>query len=360
MAEEAEELREVLRPKPKMTIQAKDLLNTGSTLLNLALSGKSLGGFAKGHFYFCVGSSSSGKTFLFLTCLAEASINKHFDDYRFIHDDPEGGAIMDISHFFGKALAERIEAPPRGTSKTVEDFYYNLDDLKKAGRPFIYFLDSETALTSKEFEAKFQKNKSADKKGEDGTGSYGDGKPKVHSQNIRRVKSDLLKSGSILIAIAQERDAINTDRFGFGADKRTHSGGRAFKFYATAQLWSSHMKKLKKKIRNLDRQIGIVFKVEVKKNRKLGKERTVVIPIYHSYGIDDIGSCVDYLIQEGYWKKIRGGEISAPEFEFKGKREALVRQIEREEEERDLRLIVGKVWNEIEDACAVKRKKRYE
>jgi len=70
-----------LRKKQKKeSISDSNLLSTGSTLLNLACSGRVNGGFLKGFYYFIVGDSKSGKTFLSLTCLAEASINKDFDD----------------------------------------------------------------------------------------------------------------------------------------------------------------------------------------------------------------------------------------------------------------------------------------
>ena len=107
----------------------RDLLGSGSTLLNLACTNKPYGAFQKGKYYLFVGDSQSGKTFLALTCMAEASISKHFKDYRIIYDNVEDGALMDIRRFFGDAVAERLEAPSAaGCSKTVEEFYYNVDD----------------------------------------------------------------------------------------------------------------------------------------------------------------------------------------------------------------------------------------
>jgi len=78
------DVKKALRRKKKR--EKLSFLSTGSTLLNLACTGKPYYGFAKGHYYFIVGDSVSGKTFLSLTCLAEASINPNFDNYRFIYD----------------------------------------------------------------------------------------------------------------------------------------------------------------------------------------------------------------------------------------------------------------------------------
>jgi hypothetical protein len=77
----------------------------------LSCSGNAKGGFAKGKYHFIVGDSASGKTWLSLTCLAEAAMNPEFENYRFIYDNVEDGALMDIERFFGSKVAERIESP---------------------------------------------------------------------------------------------------------------------------------------------------------------------------------------------------------------------------------------------------------
>jgi len=71
-----------------------------------------------------------------------------------------------------------------------------------------------------------------------------------------------------------------------------------------------------------------------------------------------LGSCIDYLISEKHWKKTSKG-IIAPEFDFKGKRNKLISMISNENMEKDLSMIAADVWKEIEDAVAIKRKKRY-
>lgn len=347
------------RSKPSKTVPTKDLLSTGSTLLDLSLSGRYQGGFSKGRYFFIVGDSSSGKTFLSLTCLAEASKNPQFDDYRFIFDNAEDGALMDMERYFGKRVAKRLEPPRKEDgvpvfSSTVEEFYYNIDDAFKAGKPFIYVLDSMDALDTEEDEAKFEQSKKASRKGtNDAAGSYGVSKAKLNSTRLRRVLSQLRKSKSILIIISQTRDNI-----GFGWEKRTRAGGRALKFYATVEIWSSVTEKISKTVNGKKRQIGITCRIQTKKNRLTGKEWTVEMPIFHSFGIDDVGSCVDFLVEEKHWPCSKG-IIKADEFNFRGTRDKLIRFIEQEEAELDLRMITGEVWNEIEEACQLKRKRRY-
>ncbi|HEC65795.1 MAG TPA: hypothetical protein ENI23_10895, partial [bacterium] len=181
-----------------------------------------------------------------------------------------------------------------------------------------------------------------------------DGKAKINSAMLRRLLTPLEKSGSILVIINQTRDNL-----GFGFGKKTRSGGHALHFYACIELWSSVARQIRKTIKGKQRQLGVDCKIQVKKNRITGRERTITIPIYHSFGIDNTGSCVDYLIDEKHWEKSGKATIKAPEFSFKGTKEKLIRYIEDEGRQKDLQKIVGKIWNEIEEACIVKRKKRY-
>ena len=142
-----EEIEELLKaPEKEPPIQSSDWLSTGSALLNLSCSGNAKGGFAKGKYHFIVGDSASGKTWLSLTCLAEAAMNPEFDNYRFIYDNAEDGALMDIQKFFGAKVAERIESPMIDEdglldySSTIEEFYFNVDDAIQEQKPFIYIL----------------------------------------------------------------------------------------------------------------------------------------------------------------------------------------------------------------------------
>lgn len=352
------DIKKKLSPKKKKKITGKDFVSTGSTLLNLAITGKPNRGFMKGLYYYLVGDSSSGKTFNSLTCLAEASINKNFDDYRFIYDNSENGALMNIENFFGKGVAKRIESPSteKGReifSATIEEFYYHIDDALKEGVPFIYILDSMDSLTSEEDQKKFDEHKKAHRKGNKVPGQMTDGKAKKNSSGIRRLLSPLKRSGSLLIVISQTRANM-----GGGYAKKSRSGGWALQFYACVEIWTSIRQKLTKTVRGKPRQIGILCQCQTKKNRIKGRDRKVCFPIYHSFGIADIESCIDYLLDEEHWEQ-KENSIHAPEFKFKGTKKKLIKLIETKNMEKDLREITGDVWNDIEDACAVHRKRRY-
>ena len=226
-----------------MKLTEANMLSSGSTLLNLAVTNTPFGMLPKGKYTMFVGDSGAGKTWLALSCLAEAANSKHFSNYRLIYDDIEGGALMNLRKFFGQKLEKRIEPPAVKDgnsifSETIQDFYYHVDDAIHVAdtedKPFIYILDSQDALTSAYEKSKFEEHKKAYRDGKDSAGSYGDGKAKVHSEGLRKVLSSLSRTGSILIIINQTRDNL-----GFGFSKKTRSGGRALRFYASVEIWVS-------------------------------------------------------------------------------------------------------------------------
>ena len=362
--------------KRREPIPDNELLKTGSTVLDIAISGRRAGGFAKGHYFWVCGDSSSGKTFLTLTCLAEASINTEFDNYRFIYDNCEDGALMDFERYFGPRMVERLEAPATGKdddgnvipvhSTEIEDFYYNLDDAlqeaeKTKGRPFIYILDSMDALDSKYSEKKFQAAKKAARGNKEdkeaAKGDYGDGKAKINSTRIRRVVRRLKDTGSILIVLSQTRDNIGAGLF---EEHQTHAGGHALKFYATVQLWSSVGNKIIKTVQERKIVVGVNCRVKTKKNRLTGKERVVEFPIYFDTGIDDIGGMVDFLVYWRHWPKNQAGTIEAVDFDgVKKQRDALVAWLEENELRKDLEEIVEDAWRTIEGRLEIKRRNKY-
>jgi len=165
------------------------LLGTGSTLLNLSCSDTPHGGFLKGSYILIVGDTDAGKTWFSLSCMAEATLNPRFKDYRFIYDGGEYGALMDLGRYFGTEMQERFEQPPKGPSRFVEDFYYNADDAIEDGRPFIYVQDSMDVLEHTADEKQFQKKKKNARaiKKKEVTGSFAMDKPKTNSMLLRQL-----------------------------------------------------------------------------------------------------------------------------------------------------------------------------
>jgi len=352
--------RELTRRLPKPKLRPRDLLSTGSTLLNYVCTGDVRGGFVKGHYISYVGDSDSGKSWIMRTMLAEAANNPEFDNYRLIYDDVEGKELMDLEHFFGKKLVERMEPPALDDdgnpvcSRTTEEFYFHLHELLSGSRPCIYVLDSQDSLSSDAEVGKFHERKAAKKKGREVAGSYGDGKAKGHSANLRIVLGPLKDTGSILLVVSQTRESFSM------FERSAYSGGRALRFYATLQLWSSVKSQISRTYKGRKRQIGVECKVAVKKNHVTGRNRTVIVPILHASGIDYVGSCINWLIEEGVWRKV-GQKIEATGLGpmFSGSYESIVSRIEESGLEQDLSLLVGRSWDEIDRNSVLVRKPRY-
>lgn len=346
----ASKIKEALKPNP--INNSPVLLSTGSALFDLALSGSIEGGLQIGKYYLWVGDSQSGKSFLGLTTLAEATLNNHFDKYDLIYDNVEDGALMDRQVCFGKRLTERLREV---SSSTIEDFYFRLDDLIQEEKQFIYVLDSMDGLTTEDDNEQFSKAKAAHAKAKSATGSYGTSKSKANSSGLRTVVNKIKESGSILIIICQTRDNIG---FGSQFNPKTRSGGRALKFYATNEAWFSIKNQIAPNIKGKPRNIGNLLKIQVKKNRQTGWQPVIELPIYHGTGVDDLGSCVSYLIDEKHWKGTQA-DVKAPEFDFDGSIEDLIRYIESSNLRSDLHSLVKEVWDWIQDNCRMQRVNRY-
>ena len=350
---EAKRLLTAHRMKPEPALSTNDYLSTGCTTLNLALTGTAQGGIPKGKYAFLVGDSSSGKTFMVLTMFAEATINKNFSTYRLRYNDVEGGALMNFTSYFGEKMEQRLEITQ---SNTIEEFY---DDLYESTQhPCIYVIDSMDALSSDYEGRKWTEGRKARAGGPKAKGDYGDGKAKKNSSLVRQVLPRLRDTGSILLIISQTRDNMDGGLF---EPSKIRSGGHALKFYATAEIWTSVKKKLKKRVRGIEYPIGIIARAIVKKNRLTGKEWSVEFPLYFSTGIDDIGACVDYLSQIKHWTTTDNGIITASDFtDCKGKRESLIKKLIIDNLEEDVIDIVNDHWKEIERECQIERRNKYQ
>jgi len=330
------------------------MLGSGSTLLNLACSGHWQGGWLPGSYVFIVGDSQSGKTFFALTCFAEACQNKAFDKYQLIYNGTEHGAKMDFTQFFGKQMAARVALR---NSQTIEEFYDDLDETCADDRPFLYVQDSMDGLTSAYEIEKAAEGRTARVKGRKPKGDYGDGKAKINSRNLRRIMGHLAATGSILIIINQTRDNIDAGLFDA---KKTRAGGHALKFYADIEIWTSVSTAIKRTYKEKDVKIGGLIRANVKKNRLNGRERSVLVPIYYDHGFDDVGGCIDWLVEWKHWQRNKAGTIRAVEFGVELSREKLVAHVEEDALQNELSTLVATVWHAIEGAVSVKREKRYE
>lgn len=326
-----------------------EFISTGSTLLNLACTDLIHGAFRPGTIVNIVGDSSSGKTMLCLSILAEAANNPQFEEYDLIYDDVERRNFFNLSDLFGSKLANRIKGPKGGevgedASTILEEFYYGLDELFQSEKPFIYILDSQDALDSESNEKKFQENKTQFLKDKEAKGSYGDGKAGINSRNLRFVANKLKSTKSLLIIVSQTRDNI-----GIGFAPKTRSGGRALEFYCAHVMWLAKLQKIKKRARGKERTIGVWVRSKVTKNSLTGRQLEVDFPLYYAYGLDDTESMIQYLVEEKDIKKCKNGiEIEGEVYPIDDNVDQILR-------DRTLA-----VWEDIAEQLKPTKKKKYE
>lgn len=339
------------------------LVPTGSTMLNLAMSDTTFGGPKLGTMINVIGDSNAGKSFKEITMLVEACVQSRFVDYKMIYDDSEEANSFDMGHLFGKKAAKRITSPEEDeegapvNSHFIEDFNNNLMNLFEAGQQFIYVQDSFDSLDTEADDKKTEELRTARNKGNQSKGTYGMAKAKLASQYLRKICSELKKSKSLLSIVSQTRDDISLTY-----SAKTRSGGTALKFYAHHEMWLAVISKIMKTVKGKQRCIGVNCGIKITKNKLTGKVREIQVPIYYDYGIDNIGSCIDWLLKEDCWgggglKKINTRNT----FSLDGMtRDKMIKGIEENGLQNELEELVGVSWKALEDSLRLDRKPKYE
>jgi len=180
-------------------------------------------------------------------------------------------------------------------------------------------------------------------------------KAKHMSIMLRLIAGALKKTNSLLIIISQTRD--NLDPMSFTKKKR--SGGRALEFYCSYESWLAVTGKITTKVNDKLRMLGITTRVKISKNKFNGKIREIDLPIYYDLGIDDVGSCVDFLVSEGRWAKSASGNIDAKDLHLVLSRNKLISKIENDGLVSALHNTVEDEWKSIEEKIKLDRKPRY-
>ncbi len=329
-------------------VNVNKLIPTGSTTFNLECSGRVEGAFSIGKIVNLIGDSHSGKTLFALTIFAECSMLPRFDNFRFIYDDVEAANEFDIAYLFGSKVNKRIEQDQR--SKTIEDLNDTLARLLEEDTPFIYVLDSFDGLTSEAAMEKDESNRKAREKGNKIAGSYGDGKPKKASEMFSQRVQQLHDQGSFLLIVSQTRDNIG---FGSMFTPKTRSGGKALKFYSCHEIWLACQKKEKKGARTYITNV----KAKITKNKLTGRHGEAEFPILFDYGVDNITSCIKFLLLEKTWSG-SNKSINSKDFAEKMALSELIKYIESNDLEDDLFQLCQETYDQIMEKLKPDHRKR--
>lgn len=271
-------------------MKQKIYFQSGCRVLDKLLGGdKNVLGIPSGRFINIVGDKSAGKTFLSNEFIAWAKYNLG-KKFKWVYDDCESGYSFNTNQLYGFDIMPKDEEQVH--SENVEDAFCNItqfaESLKK-DEFGIYVLDSLDGLTSYEQDERAEERLKAFNEGKQLTkGTYGMGKQKYLSQEFfPQLCSAIEKKNVLVIIISQIRE--NVDMFSF--EKFSRSGGKAMDFYAHSVLWLATCKKILKK----DTAVGVVVKAKTTKSKTPRPFRECFFSFLYDYGLDSIGTNIDYL-----------------------------------------------------------------
>ena len=258
------------------------LLSTGSTLVDLAISGRRFigGGIPMGIFVEVFGKSSKGKTVLLLEMAGV--VQRMGGDYLFL--DPEARVNDEFANIFDFKMEHKKYKKPN----TITDAFTLMKKWEPKGNgPFVIFCDSIAALVSNEEDAG---------KGDEYSGAR---RARDFSQQLRQITRIIAEKNYLLICTNQMRQNLGAGPFG---KKYKPTGGEAPEFYASLRLELKQpakdgVLKMEKTIKGvLHKKIyGVQTDIFVEKSTVSTPYQTGSLRILFDYGVDDIVPNLVYL-----------------------------------------------------------------
>ena len=317
--------------KPSSTL----LISTGSTLLDLAISGGRWrgGGIPGGILVEIFGPSGCGKTVLL--CELAGSVQRKGGKVMFM--DPEARLNTEYAKMFGLNPDDLIYERPN----TISQLFKPLKEWKPEPEESVIhgiFADSLAALsTEMEMEDKDQ---------------YGMRRAKEFSEELRKTCRILAERGFLMVCSNQIRQNIEAGPYG---QKWVSPGGEAIGFYSSLRLRCSSPKRLKKKAtvkgKEVETVVGVETEIEVWKSSVWKPFKTATVTILFDYGIDDIRQNLKFLRRYTGSTTFKIGDLNL------GKSlEEAIQRVEDEGLEQKLKDEVIDLWEEMEGKLRLERR----
>jgi len=337
IAQEVEsELEQSQVPERKKSVSFNKVISTGSTLLDLAISGKKIrgGGIPGGIMAEIFGPESSGKTGVLSE--VSASAQSKGGDAKFL--DPEARLDKEYATIYGLSLSDKGEDYDRpDTVKQMFDIIWNWEP-KNESKDIINVISADSlAALSTEMEME-DEDKMGMKRAKD------------FSEGLRKSCRMLANKNWLLFCSNQLRESTKG-----GADS---PGGKAIKFYASLRIKIvpnfkngkiTKEKTLKSKVK-VKHIAGINCTCKIVKSSIDNPFREAPISIVFNYGIDDVRANLQWYKEMTGSSSFYGGDLKTID--------KAIQHIEDNDLENELKEKVIDLWEEIEDQFTIKRKKK--
>jgi RecA/RadA recombinase len=348
-------LKPVERKKP---LEYNRVVSTGSTLLDLAISGGRVrgGGIPAGIIVEIYGPSGCGKTAI----LVESGTGAQFKGGSVWANDPEARLNKEYAAEIGLDIKSKFKYD---RPDTVNEMFDNIQSWETDPKYISVFLGDSTAALSTDEELK-------------GSDKYGMKRAKDFSEGLRKTCRIISTNDKLVLLTNQIRES--GDKGGFGPSEVT-PGGKAMEFYCSLRMrvyryfpsWQIKKEislkegkeeikedvKKEKKVNDekkdkdkLTKVIGVRSTVYIAKSSVDDPYRNAPISLIFGYGIDDIRENLTFL------KEMR----QVPRYPAINKDwhslDKAIEYIEANEYQLQLREQVIDLWEEIEQKFKVVRK----
>ncbi len=313
-------------------------ISTGSTLLDLAISGEvtEFGGIPGGLLVEIAGPSGCGKTVLL--CEIAGGIQRQGGEVYF--NDPEAR----LNKRFAKLFGVHIDKKHYNRPATIPEVFKPVRARQPKPKGLIHgeIADSLAALTT-EMEM-------------EGTDKMGGRRAKEFSQELRKTCRILANNNILMVCSNQMRTNMDAGQY---QEKDSATGGRAIEYYASLRLRCYKAQKIKKTIsyrgQKITEVVGVDVQIKVDKSSVASPFKMAPLTIIFDYGIDDIRENLRYVKQmtraKSYFvRKIKLGKDM----------EAAIREVENRNLTEKLRRQVVHIWHLVQDKFHQERKPKHE
>jgi len=328
----AKQVKEITESPVEKIVEPPDMekvVSTGSTLLDLAISGKRRrgGGIPGGIIVEIFGPSGSGKT----AVLAEICASAQYKGGQVKFLDPEARLDQEYCRIYGLSLQEEDYARPDTVTQVFDEMWKWEPEPTEAIN--VIATDSLAALSTE------MEMEDRDK--------MGMRRAKEFSEGLRKTCRIIANNNWLIVCTNQVRE---------GDKGEVTPGGKGIPFYSSLRIRVAQKGKIVKaksvgpKKKRVEKAIGIQSECYIVKSTVDDPFRRVPIYIVFGVGIDDIRGNLQ-------WLKDMAG---ATKYECIDKSfvsmDAAIHYIEEQGYQKQLREQVIDLWEEIEDAFRIERK----